>query len=216
MKLYSLPGSFYAARCRAVIYAKGLEVELVVPPGGLGSEAYRAINPLGGIPALDVGGWLLPESDVICEYLEERFPRPALLPADPARRARARLLSRFVDLYLGPSLTPAYRRFRRLGRRGLGDVELAEAEQRFDQLEGLLELEPYAAGERLSIADCALAPTVYLTRLLLRTCEQRDPLEGRIRLSRWWGNARRHGAIAQVLREITARWRQHVERRLAS
>ena len=50
------------------------------------------LNPVGRVPVLEEDGWVLPESAVINEYLEERYPEPALLPADPAARAAARLL----------------------------------------------------------------------------------------------------------------------------
>ena len=55
-------------------------------------------NPLGKVPVLEEDGFVLPESEVINEYLEERYPEPALLPADPAARALARLaIYRFDD-----------------------------------------------------------------------------------------------------------------------
>ncbi len=50
------------------------------------------LNPIGKVPVLERDGWVLPESAVINEYLEEVFPEPALLPADPTQRANARLL----------------------------------------------------------------------------------------------------------------------------
>ena len=81
MKLYNVPLSPFAARCRIQIYAKKLPIELVDPPGGLGSESYRRLNPTGKVPALQLDdGFVLPESAVIGEYLEDRFPEPALRP----------------------------------------------------------------------------------------------------------------------------------------
>ena len=65
---------------------------------------------------LEEGGWLLPESVVILEYLEERYPEPALLPADPADRARVRLLVARFDNALGT----AYYALRR-GEEGAAD-----------------------------------------------------------------------------------------------
>ena len=68
---------------------KRLDITLVPPPGGVRSDAYRAINPLGLVPALVIeDGTVLPESDLIVEYLDERFPEPRLLPDDADRRAR--------------------------------------------------------------------------------------------------------------------------------
>ena len=58
-------------------------------------------NPAGKVPVLEEDGWVLPESAVIGEYLEERYPEPPLLPDDPAERALARLLVFRFDDELG-------------------------------------------------------------------------------------------------------------------
>jgi len=65
-------------------------------------DFIKVLNPPAGrVPVLEEGSFVLPESPVIMEYLEERFPEPSLLPADPESRALARLLVfRFGD-YLG-------------------------------------------------------------------------------------------------------------------
>ena len=96
MRLYSFELSPYAARARLAVYRKGLDVEIVEPPeGGPAGEAYRAINPLGKVPALVLDdGTVIPESAVIVEYLEDRFPTASLLPRAPEDRARARLIAR--------------------------------------------------------------------------------------------------------------------------
>ena len=92
MKLYNLALSNFASKSRVAIYEKGLDIELVDPPGGLGSAEYKKVNPLGKVPVLEEDeGFVLPESVVIMEYLEERYPEPALWPADPAERALGRL-----------------------------------------------------------------------------------------------------------------------------
>ena len=89
MKLYDVTLSPFAARCRVQIYAKGLDIARVDPPGGLGSDAYKRINPTGKVPALELeDGSVLPESSVIAEYLEDRVPEPSLRPADPAARGK--------------------------------------------------------------------------------------------------------------------------------
>ena len=78
MKLYEASLSPFAARCRIQIYAKGLSVEIAPPPGGLGSDEFRRVNPIGKVPVLDLGaGVVLPESEVICEYLEDAHPDAA-------------------------------------------------------------------------------------------------------------------------------------------
>src|SRR5262245_34715467 len=89
MQLYHADLSPFAARIRLAIYAKALPIALAPPPGGLGSEEYKRLNPSGKVPALVLDdGSVLPESEVILEYLEDRFPAPALRPSTAEERAR--------------------------------------------------------------------------------------------------------------------------------
>src|SRR5580704_2419883 len=105
MKLYNVNLSNFATKSRLVIYEKGLNIEMVpIPGGGLKSAEYAKINPLGKTPALDADGLLIPESEVINEYLEDKYPTPALMPKSPEGRAKVRIITRFHDLYLEPPL----------------------------------------------------------------------------------------------------------------
>ena len=108
MKLYDAPRCPYCARVRLVLAEKAagyerVEVDLRNRPAWL-----YDLNPAGKVPVLD-DGFVLPESAVIMEYLEERFPEPALLPAGAAERARARLAVFSFDDLLGDDYY-AYRR----------------------------------------------------------------------------------------------------------
>ena len=97
LKLYDAARCPYCARVRIALAEKGLvwetvEVDLSDRPAWI----YE-LNPSGRVPVLD-DGFVLPESLLIMEYLDERYPEPALLPADLAERARARLaVHRFDD-----------------------------------------------------------------------------------------------------------------------
>jgi len=88
----------YCARVRIALAEKGLEYETVeIDLSDRPAWVYE-LNPIGRVPILD-NGFVLPESEVIMEYLDERHPEQSLLPADAEARARARLLvNRFDDL----------------------------------------------------------------------------------------------------------------------
>src|SRR5690242_21954266 len=90
LKLYSFFRSSAAYRVRIALNLKGLPYE-AVPIHLLKKEQsapeYRAVNPQGRVPSLDFGGTVLIQSPAILEYLEEVFPEPPLLPADPVARA---------------------------------------------------------------------------------------------------------------------------------
>jgi glutathione S-transferase len=204
VKLYDLPLSPFAARVRIQIYAKGLDIPRAEPPGGLGSEAYRGINPIGKVPALVLDdGSVLPESTVIGEYLEDRFPTPPLRPAEPAARARMRLLVHFTDLYLVPPIHSMTQQFLHPEQRDAKrlSADLAELAPRYDQLAGLLAA-PYAAGGGLTLADCALFPLFFTATRLHPMLGDKDPIPSRPALAAWWEGVRTHPAVAKVDAEM--------------
>src|SRR4051794_31816766 len=99
MVLYSYWRSSCSWRVRTALHLKRIDFEyrpihLVRDGGQQNGDAYRQLNPARSVPVLewDEGGTLrrLSQSLAILEYLEERFPTPALLPKDPFSRARAR------------------------------------------------------------------------------------------------------------------------------
>jgi glutathione S-transferase len=148
--LYTADRCPYAARVRIVLAEKGLgydavEIDLDDRPAWIYEK-----NPLGRVPVYEEdGGLVLPESLVIMEYLEERYPEPALWPADPAERALARLsLARFDD-----RLGDAYYAVRRGGSREVLDGQLAE-------LDRALEAQPYLSGHAYGLADAGYVPWV--------------------------------------------------------
>jgi len=100
LKLYDAGACPFCARVRIVLEEKGLAYETVeIDLRNRPSWVYD-LNASGKVPVLD-DGFVLPESAVIMEYLEERYPEPALLPADAAARARARLAVFRFDELLG-------------------------------------------------------------------------------------------------------------------
>jgi glutathione S-transferase len=99
----------YCARVRILLAEKRLEPEVVEVDLSDRPRWLIELNPpKGRVPVLDVG-FVLPESDVIMEYLEETHPAPPLLPADAVQRAHARLLVHRFDQNLGDDYY-AYRR----------------------------------------------------------------------------------------------------------
>ena len=67
IKLYSIPPSVYSAKVRLVMRAKGLDFEDVPPPGGYGSDAYKALVPYGTMPAIEHDGFQLADSEAISD-----------------------------------------------------------------------------------------------------------------------------------------------------
>ena len=107
--LYDADRCPYCARARIVLAEKGIEYETVTIDLSDRPDWLYEKNPLGKVPVIEEDTFVLPESAVIMDYLDERYPEPPLLPADPAARGLARLqVWRFDDL-LGDDYY-AYRR----------------------------------------------------------------------------------------------------------
>lgn len=105
MKLYSYFRSSAAYRLRIALNLKGLAYEQIpisLLNGEQSQTLYSAINPQQLVPALDDQGRLLTQSMAICEYLEEIYPEPALLPNAAIERARVRALALAVACEIHP------------------------------------------------------------------------------------------------------------------
>jgi RNA polymerase-associated protein len=156
--LYSADRCPYAARVRIALAEKGLEYELVeIDLDDRPAWLYEK-NPLGKVPVLEEDGLVLPESLVINEYLDERYPEPPLWPADAAVRALARLrIEQDFD-----RLSKAYYALRRgeAGARERLDAELSA-------LDGVLEAQPFVSGREYGLADVAFVPWVLRARSML-------------------------------------------------
>jgi glutathione S-transferase len=152
--LYDADRCPYCARVRIALAEKGIEYETVeVDLADRPAWIYEK-NRKGRVPVLEEDTFLLAESAVINEYLEERYPDPPLLPADAAERSLARLLVfRFDDL------SKPYYALRR------GEDGAAEA---FDEalawLDALLERRPYLTGREYGLADIAYVPWIVRAR----------------------------------------------------
>jgi stringent starvation protein A len=155
--LYDAARCPFCARVRIVLAEKGLayetvEIDLADRPGWL-----YDLNPTGKVPVLNEDGWILPESSVISEYLNERYPEPPLWPGDPGMRAAGRLLVFRFDDFSKP-----YYALRR-GEDG--------ARQRFDEelaaLGTILEGLPWLSGPEFGLADVAFLPWLLRARDLL-------------------------------------------------
>jgi glutathione S-transferase len=156
LTLYDAPRCPYCARVRIVLAEKGVGFHTELIDLSDRPAWIYDLNPSGKVPVLEDDEWILPESAVIMEYLEEEFPEPALLPVDPMVRADARLWvwdhdRRFADDYYS---------FRRGGPRD-------PLEARFDELDRVLDGRPYLAGGSYSLADIAYVPWLLRARDLL-------------------------------------------------
>jgi glutathione S-transferase len=188
--LYTAERCPYAARARITLAEKGVaydavEIDLADRPAWLYEK-----NPLGRVPVYEEDeGLVLPESEVIMEYLEERFPEPALWPADPAERALGRLWLQRFDDRLGDAYYEA--------RRGDGRDEL---EARLAELDRALEAQPYLTGREYGLADIGYVPWILRARANLGV-----DLESFPGVENWLARLTERPAVAAELEPAAAR-----------
>jgi glutathione S-transferase len=152
--LYDADRCPYCARTRIALAEKRVEYETVVIDLDDRPAWIYEKNPTGRVPVLEEGEFVLPESAVINEYLNERYPEPPLLPADPADRSLAR-----VAIFRFDSLSRAYYALRRGDddARTKLDAELAK-------LDRTLEAQLFLTGREFGLADIAYVPWILRAR----------------------------------------------------
>jgi len=150
--LYTAERCPFAARARIVLAEKGIayeavEIDLDDRPAWLYEK-----NPVGRVPVYEEdGGLILPESRVIMDYLEQRYPEPALWPLDPAERALACVWLERFDARLGS----AYYRLRRDE-----DGARQEVDDRLAAIDATLEAQPFLTGREYGLSDIGYVPWI--------------------------------------------------------
>ncbi len=160
-----------AYRVRIALNLKGVAYRRVVvdlAAGDQHSEGYRALNPLGLIPLLEMDGHRLSQSLAIIDYLDARFPEPPLVSTDPAERARTLAQALTIASEIHPLQNLRVQQYLRnemsqdqaaIGlwlNRWLGDGLAA--------LEGSAPEQGLFGGDRPNLSDICLVPQIYSAR----------------------------------------------------
>ena len=155
LTLYSAADDVHSHRVRLVLAAKGVVYDLEIVNPKSPPEDLLDLNPYNTVPTLVDRDLVLYDTGVICEYLDERYPHPPLMPVDPLSRARLRLASVRIERDWLPYVAqieaggrPAEAARKRLREALLSSLPLFKAAKFFLNAE-------------LSLADCALAPLIW-------------------------------------------------------
>jgi RNA polymerase-associated protein len=156
MTLFSGDTDVYSHRARLVLAEKGINVDIVSVEGGNLPEDLIDLNPYGTLPTLVDRELVLYSSQVIMEYLDERFPHPPLMPVDPVSRANNRLMVYRIELDLYNQLDlilnggeKAATKARKVIRDNLTAVS------------PVFEHKPFFMSDEFSLVDCYLAPLLW-------------------------------------------------------
>ena len=208
--LYSLPFSNYSAKVAIALNVKGIDHEKRPPPGGYSSPEYMSIVPSGTVPGMDDDGVILSESDVINEYLEEKWPNPPLLHGDAELRGKQRYLSRFHDFMVEPNLRALFSHLVP-AQRGSAFVndKLDSFNHQVGRLENFIDPKPYLLTEEFGFADCAYPATFLLADLMFDVFGRKPEFGAKI--SRWREHVDVHPAVAPVLEISEATTREWLD-----
>lgn len=156
MVLYSGTTCPFSHRCRFVLFEKGMDFEIRDVDLFNKPEDISVMNPYGQVPILVERDLILYESNIINEYIDERFPHPQLMPADPVQRARARLLLLNFEREL-------FVHVETLEKQEAKKIEKARVlvRDRLAQLAPVVTKNKFMLGEEFSMIDVALAPLLW-------------------------------------------------------
>jgi len=167
IKLYTFPPSTNSRKVRIALLEKGLEFERItidLTKRDQKNPDYLKIHPFGQIPALDDEGFVVYDSTVINEYLEDEYPYPSLMPSDSEGRARARMMEDFRDSHFNPYFVHLIQESRKPeAERDAQRIDNAKVEitKAFDRTEAELQGKDYLAGP-FSLADVAFMANIEL------------------------------------------------------
>ena len=156
MTLYSGALDIYSHQVRIVLAEKGVSVDVLNADINSPSEDLAEINPYNSLPTLVDRELVLYQSQVIMEYLDERFPHPPLLPVYPVARAKSRLMMYRVDRDWYSLLNDLN-----------SDNDDIKTRASRDLCESLIALSPifgemdYFLSEDFTLVDCAIAPLLW-------------------------------------------------------
>jgi len=161
MVLYSGTTCPFSQRCRFVLFEKGMDFEIRDVDLYNKPEDISIMNPYGQVPILVERDLILYESNIINEYIDERFPHPQLMPADPVMRARARLFLFNFERELFAYVQQLERRDQtRENTKVLADAR-QQIRDRLTQLTPIFIKNKYMLGDEFSMLDVAIAPLLW-------------------------------------------------------
>ncbi len=156
MTLYSGTTCPFSQRCRIVLFEKGMDFQIIDVDLQNMPEDLAVMNPYNQVPVLVERDLILHESNIINEYIDERFPHPQLMPADPVMRARARLFLYRFEQELFAHLPAIVN-----GTAKVAEKARATIRDNLTQLAPIFAKQKYMLGEEFSMLDVAIAPLLW-------------------------------------------------------
>jgi RNA polymerase-associated protein len=156
MTLYSGTVDPFSQRCRFVLFEKGMDFQIIDVDMYNRPEDLAVINPYNRVPVLVERDLILYEANIINEYIDERFPHPQLMPADPVMRARARLFLHRFENELFCHINAIEN-----GAQKTADKARQMVTDNLTQIAPVFVKQKYMLGDDFSMLDVAIAPLLW-------------------------------------------------------
>ena len=156
MKLYSNSTDPFSHRCRIVLFEKGMDFEVIDVDLSNKPEDLSILSPYSDSPVLVERDLVLTDANIINEYIDERFPHPQLMPADPVMRARARLFLKDFEnqLFIHMKALESNEKSKK-------DAAKKIVTETLIQLTPIITKQEYLMHEEYSMLDVAMAPLLW-------------------------------------------------------
>ncbi len=158
MILYSGIACPFSQRCRFVLYEKGMDFEIVDVDIFNKPEDLAIMNPYNQVPVLVERDLILYESNIINEYIDERFPHPQLMPGDPVLRARSRLFMYSFEKELFSHVQTLERSDASNKEQNLARNAITE---QLTMIAPVFSKQKFMLGEEFSMVDVAISPLLW-------------------------------------------------------
>ena len=156
MKLYSNSIDPFSHRCRIVLFEKGMDFEVIDVDLSNKPEDLSILSPYSDSPVLVERDLVLTDANIINEYIDERFPHPQLMPADPVMRARARLFLKDFENQLFVHMKAL-----ELNEKSKKDAARKVVTETLIQLTPIITKQEYLLHDEYSMLDVAMAPLLW-------------------------------------------------------
>lgn len=156
MTLYSTATCPFSHRCRIVLHEKDMDFQVIDVDPHNKPEDLAVISPYGRVPVLIERDLVLYESNIINEYIDDRFPHPQLMPAEPVMRARARLLLHRFEQELFCHIEAIEQNDQKIA-----DKMRVAIVDSLTMIAPIFDKQKYMLGDEYSMLDVAIAPLLW-------------------------------------------------------
>jgi glutathione S-transferase len=204
MKLYTGDLSPYSAKIRMQIYAMGIQddVEFGLPVEFMMGKMYK-VSPIGRIPVLETDEGLIPESEVIAEYLDDLYPDKSMVGTTPKNRDDVRVLSRIGDIYLMNNIFMSLSQMNPETRsQAVIDLLMGQVARGIGALERHLGDGQFAVGDCLTRADCSLVPALWMCAGTVQRFGAENPIKPDSRVASYWESIQKNEFAIMIIDEM--------------